>query len=132
MDTELATDPEIIYDLAYECHRRGVYKDASRYFRLLTYIDPLSKRYWMALGASLQEGELYQDATYAYAMSSFIDDQDPLPHFYVAGSYFSLEEPNEAFKALREAAIRVSNAPKPEALKSHIRAIHKAWKKPGE
>lgn len=102
---------EALYSTAYSYYQNGLYDDSIRIFRLLATMDPYEKKYWVGLGASCQQHKEYKNALKAYSSAAMIDFDDPAPHLHAAECYLSLENVEEALKALTIAEKCSLNSP---------------------
>lgn len=119
-------DISLLYSLGFTLYERGDYTDAKTVFQRLVLARPHEKKFWMALGASLQMLRQYEEALTSWAMTSLLHDEDPLPHFHAAECLLALEKVEEAHKALHDAKKRL-NAGKDSALTKKIQALEHAW-----
>lgn len=102
-------DKKKLYSLAYAHYESGHYDDAADLFTQLTLLAPQESVYWQGLASARQMGQKYQAALYAWGLAAFLSEEDPLPHFHAAECYISLENKEEAKKALDSAACLVAD-----------------------
>ncbi|MEI8301137.1 MAG: SycD/LcrH family type III secretion system chaperone [Chlamydiota bacterium] len=117
-------DISLLYSLGVNLYEQGDYTQAKTVFQRLVLAKPHEKKFWMALGASLQMKKHYQEALTSWAMASLIQDEDPTPHFHAAECLLCLEDKTQAKKALQEAKKRSENDP---LLEKKIQALELAW-----
>ncbi|MBT7461449.1 MAG: SycD/LcrH family type III secretion system chaperone [Waddliaceae bacterium] len=114
---------ETFYSTAYHFYNNGKYNDALVIFRLLTVLDPMSKRFWMGLAASQQLEKMFGDAMASYGFAALLDDEDPLPHLHAADCAMNLGNLEEAREALLCSKIRALD----EGLCNHIALLKERW-----
>jgi type III secretion system low calcium response chaperone LcrH/SycD len=88
------------YATAFGLYEKGDYRGASQLFTRLVLTDPCSAHYWQGLASSKQMAREYMAAVHAWSMIALLQESDPLPHFHAAECFLSLEEKDEALKAL--------------------------------
>ncbi len=88
------------YATAFGLYEKGDYRGASQLFTQLVLTDPFSAHYWQGLASSKQMAREYMAAVHAWSMIALLQENDPLPHFHAAECFLSLEEKDEALKAL--------------------------------
>lgn len=93
-------DLKTVYQRAIELYNSDQAQDASLAFGILIRERPFSKSFWMGLAASRQKLKEFEKALEAYAMTSLIDDQDPLPHYHASQCYVAINNKEEAIKAI--------------------------------
>lgn len=126
MDTLQEGQVEALYSLAFANYQSGLWNQAEEIFLALCEKCPLEGRFWFGLGASLQEGGKFQDALKAWAMTALLQKEDPYPHFHAAECYLSIQDSEEAKKALEEAGSRL-NLDHP--LKEKVEILQKQWER---
>jgi type III secretion system low calcium response chaperone LcrH/SycD len=115
---------ERFYSYGFAQYGSGNWAEAADTFRVLCIRKPLEPRFWFALGATLQEAGSYQDALNSWAMAALLKKEDPYPHFHAAECCLSLQNREDAAKALAESEIRVlSDHP----LKDKISLLRQQW-----
>jgi len=109
---------EEFYAYAFAQYESGNWSEAADVFRVLCTRRPFEGKFWFGLGAALQEAESYGDALQAWAMAALLLEGDPYPHFHAAECYFSMQEIEEAGKALFQVERRMGdNHPLAEKVK---------------
>ena len=88
------------YATAFGLYEKGDYRGASQLFTQLVLTDPFSAHYWQGLASSKQMAREYMAAVHAWSLIALLNEKDPLPHFHAAECFLSLEEKEEALKAL--------------------------------
>lgn len=96
-------EQEELYAIAYQCYENGIYTTASQFFTKLVLCNPFEEKYWRGLASSQQMLKTYLDALHAWSQCALLAAEDPLPHFHAAECLFSLNEKQDAIKALRAA-----------------------------
>lgn len=92
---------ETLYAAAYGIYDVGDYEKGADLFTHLILHDPFDVRFWKGLAASHQMQKHYLDALKAWAIVCLLSGQDPTGHFHAAECYLSLDEIEEAKKALK-------------------------------
>lgn len=114
------------YATAYGLYEKGDYRGAAQLFTQLVLTDPYSEHYWQGLASSKQMTQDYLAAVHAWAMLALLREHDPLPHFHAAECFLSLDEKEEALKAL-DAALALAGKNDPLCEKIHLlKTIHYA------
>ena len=88
------------YATAFGLYEKGDYRGASQLFTQLVLTDPYSEHYWQGLAGSKQMARDYMAAVHAWSLLALLREGDPLPHFHAAECFLSLDEKEEALKAL--------------------------------
>lgn len=117
---------ERFYAYGFAQYNSGNWAEATDVFRLLCTRRPLEPRFWFALGATLQEAGVYQDALHSWAMAALLKKEDPYPHFHAAECCFSLHWADDAAKALDESEARIKNE-SIHPLKGRIALLRQQW-----
>jgi type III secretion system low calcium response chaperone LcrH/SycD len=91
---------ENIYQRALALYNEDKAEQSSEAFAILIRERPFHKIFWLGLAASKQKLKEYEKALEAYALTSLIDDHDPMPHFHAAQCYIGLNNKDEAIKAI--------------------------------
>jgi len=114
------------YATAFGLYERGDYEGAAQLFTQLVLTDPYSPHYWQGLASCKQMSQDYKAALHAWGVLALLREEDPLPHFHAAECLLSLEEKEEALKAL-DAALQFAgkNALLEEKI-DLLKAIHYA------
>jgi type III secretion system low calcium response chaperone LcrH/SycD len=114
------------YATAFGLYEKGDYRGASQLFTQLVLTDPFSENYWQGLASSKQMTRDYMAAVHAWSMVALLKEGDPLPHFHAAECFLSLEEKEDALKAL-DAALELCQNDEPLRNKIHLlKTIHYA------
>jgi type III secretion system low calcium response chaperone LcrH/SycD len=114
------------YATAFGLYEKGDYRGAALLFTQLVLTDPYSEHYWQGLASSKQMAREYMAAIHAWSLVALLKEEDPLPHFHAAECFLSLEEKEEALKAL-EAALSLCREDEPLCEKIHLlKTIHYA------
>ncbi|MBJ7449035.1 MAG: SycD/LcrH family type III secretion system chaperone [Parachlamydiales bacterium] len=95
-----------LYKDAYDLYEDNQFTESRERFSELVTLNPWNTTYWMGLAASLHLEVQLEPALQAYAVAGLLNDKDPHPHFYAAQCLTSLNQPEEAKKALNEAFVR--------------------------
>lgn len=95
------------YATAFGLYEKGDYRSAAHLFTQLVLTDPYSEHYWQGLASSKQMAREYLAAVHAWSLCALLNEKDPLPHFHAAECFLSLDEKEEALKAL-DAALDLS------------------------
>lgn len=105
------------YTCAFGLYERGDYRSAAQLFTQLILTDPFVEDYWRGLASAKQMAREYEAALHAWSLCALLKEEDPLPHFHAAECLLSLEEKEDALKALDAALDRCSDN---ESLKEKI------------
>lgn len=96
-----------VYATAFGLYEKGDYRGACQLFTQLILTDPYSEYYWRGLASSKQMAREYLAAVHAWGMVALLKENDPLPHFHAAECFLSMDEKEEALKAL-DASLQLS------------------------
>ncbi len=110
-----------LYSTAFGLYERGDWTAASELFTQLVLTDPFCQDYWRALAGSKQMAKDYLGAVHAWGLVALLKEEDPLPHFHAAECFLSMNEKQEAIKAL-DAALQFC---KEESLFNKIHLLKK-------
>lgn len=113
------------YAVAFGLYEKGDYRGAAQLFTQLVLTDPFSEHYWQGLASSKQMARDYQAALHAWSLVSLLKENDPLPHFHAAECFLSLDEKEEALKALNAALEFCRDEPLREKI-NLLKTIHYA------
>lgn len=115
---------ETIYAAAFGKYEIGEYENAANFFTQLILHDPYDTRFWKGLAASRQMQKNFKAALHAWAVHALLSGHSPASHFHAAECYLSMEEIEEAKKALKMAEMHLENsdplAKRVKNLKEHI------------
>ncbi len=92
------------YATAFGLYEKGDYRGAAQLFTQLVLTDPFSEHYWHGLASSKQMAREYLAAVHAWSLVALLREGDPLPHFHAAECFLSLDDKQEALKALDAAS----------------------------
>ncbi|MCR9885475.1 SycD/LcrH family type III secretion system chaperone VcrH [Vibrio alginolyticus] len=87
---------EHIYAVGYNFFQLGKIEQAAKVFQLLSMLDHYQARFFIGLGAALQELGEYLQAIDAYSYAALVDVNDPRPPFHSAECHLKLEQLTEA------------------------------------
>lgn len=118
---------ESVYAIAYAMYEKGKYEDSSSLFRILSFLDMESVKYWMGLGASQQMLKNYDEALKAYAFAAFLNEQDPYAHFHAAECFILQENIDQGLVALESAYKVAENKAEHKALVNQIVLMRQLW-----
>lgn len=90
------------YSYAFDRFDQGLYKDALEIFSYLSILNPMKKKYWLAMAATRVRMQDLEGALHQYAIVSILDADDPEPHYYSAFCYIGLHQKEEAIKSLKQ------------------------------
>jgi type III secretion system low calcium response chaperone LcrH/SycD len=91
---------EQVYAIAFGLYEKGDYRSAAQLFTQLVLTDPFSEHYWQGLASSKQMTRDYRAAVHAWSLVALLKEKDPQPHFHAAECFLSLDEKEDASKAL--------------------------------
>jgi len=94
-------DREIVYAAAFGLYEGGDYEQSSLFFTKLVLEDPFEIRFWKGLASSHQMLRNYQEALHAWGIVCILGNHDSIAHFHAAECYLSMNELQEAKKALQ-------------------------------
>ncbi len=88
------------YEIAFGLYEKGDYRGAAHLFTQLVLTDPFSEYYWEGLASSKQMAKEYLASVHAWSLVALLKDKDPMPHFHAAECFLSMDDKEEALKAL--------------------------------
>lgn len=94
---------EILYALAFGKYEGGYYDQSADFFTQLLMHDPYDVRFWKGLASSRQMAKKYHEALKAWAIYALLSGHSADGHFHAAECYLSMDEIEEAKKALHMA-----------------------------
>jgi len=113
-------EQEMLYMSGYGLYEAGNYEDAAPLFTRLVLADPFVEKYWRGLASCHQMNRNYTQALHAWALSALLKEQDPWPHFHAAECLLSLNEKEEALKALKAVEERLKDEEGHRVLKGKV------------
>lgn len=113
---------ELFYAAAYGFYHVGDYEKSEQFFTHLIFNDPYDKRFWKGIASARQMQKKYHEALNSWSVLCIFDEKNPTAHFHAAECLFSLNEKEEAMKALAscERFIEEENHPLKEKI-LHLR-----------
>lgn len=91
---------EHFYRAAFTYNQQEQYEKSADSFYFLCVLDPLVYSFWLGYGHSEQMLQRFTPALYAYAMASFMEAENPTPHYFAAVCYDKLANVPEALNSL--------------------------------
>jgi tetratricopeptide (TPR) repeat protein len=88
---------------AFVAYENGEYQRASELFSSMLLKNPLNSELWHALAATRKMEFRYDEAIEAWTLSSLLNPQSPLPHFYQAECYLAQDRIEKALDAFDSA-----------------------------
>lgn len=108
---------EAIYGQAYLLYNTGRYREAADIFRVLITLNSTEPKYMVGLAACFHMLKEYEAAISTYTICSFLDPQNPVPHFHLSDCFIELKDPLSAKAALLEAIQKAGDQPQFKTLK---------------
>lgn len=102
---------EQMYTYGHKLFSTQKYEDAAKLFQMLYLLDPLDTRYALAIGASYQMAKKYDNAIGWYLALSLIDEETPLPFYYISDCFLKLDHPIASHEFLNKTIERCGNIP---------------------
>ena len=96
-------EQEELYVHAYRSYESGDYAQSAGLFTKLVLCNPFSQKFWKGLASAEQMQSQYRAALHAWSIYTLLEDKDPYAHFHAAECLLSLEEKQDALKALSAA-----------------------------
>lgn len=94
---------EAVYTVAYNLYGQNRNAEAEKLFRFLCLYGHLDKRFWMGLGACLQQQQKYEEAVQAYSYMAILDVENPYPPLHAAYCYLALNDFEKAESGIEAA-----------------------------
>ena len=115
-------DYDTLYAVGHAMHAQRRYTDAAAVFRYVNYLNPLDRRFPMALGSCLQMTGEFEQALASYTMASLMDMTDPQPSFHQSECMIALGMTEEARRMLA-LVVRQCQMPAQLPLKTRAQAL---------
>lgn len=118
-DTLKINDDTMEYLYAYGHRQFSIrkYDTAVRMFQLLYMLNPLDSRYALGVAAAYQMAKDYEKAIGWYLALSAIDEESPLPFYYMSDCFLKKLEPKASLEYLRKTVERCGDVPEYSSLK---------------
>lgn len=87
---------EEIYALAHGYYNQGKYLEANSLFQFLIGTSPAEYKYALGLGASFHQMGIYQEAGYSFYLAHTIDEENPIPAYYIVDCFLKQGRQEEA------------------------------------
>lgn len=94
---------ENVYSRGFGSYQQGHYSRALEDFSYLVIHNPWDRRFYIALGSTLQCMERYKEALSFFALALFMDSCDPAASYRIAECFIGLKEITSARDALQTA-----------------------------
>ena len=93
-------EKEEIYKTAYLAYEEGQYSQAADLFAYLIALSPSQYDFWKGFAASEQMNQHYESALRGWVFAALLSPEDPLPHVHAAQCLISLNQKEDAAKAI--------------------------------
>lgn len=90
------------YAYGFDLFQNQRFTEAATIFSHLAALNPLVKKYWMALAVSQVRGMQRELALASLGMATLLDPEDPRPHYHSALCYVTLDKESEAMEAFEQ------------------------------
>jgi type III secretion system low calcium response chaperone LcrH/SycD len=114
---------ETVYAMGFNAYNGGRYEQALTSFQFLVYFDHMEKKYWRALGSTLQMMKRFDKAVDAYGFATLLDSTDPRTPLQAADCHLALGNREEALSGLNAAIEWSGNNPDYQAVKERALAL---------
>ena len=94
-------DMEMKYREGHRQYQEGDYSKAKEHFSYLALMNPHRKEYWLGLATSQMKLNDNENALVSYACASYLDADDPNPHFCAAACYLKQDNKEDALRSLK-------------------------------
>lgn len=119
---------QLLMEIGLNATQDGKFDQAANIFELLTLGEPLNFNYWVGLGMAQKGLQDYAQAIVAFSMAQSLTFGNPLPSYYAALCYFSIEQVSEGLECLDRAKFFCSLDTKwKERLLPLLETLHQAW-----
>lgn len=109
---------EQLYAQGHTLFTKQKYEDAAKMFQVLYLLDPLDSRFALAIGASFQMAKNYESAIGWYLALSLIDEETPLPFYYISDCFLKMDHPIASHEFLNKTIERCGDHPQYSSLKA--------------
>lgn len=99
------------YEDAYHAYQNGSFGKSIRLFECICFHRPYEPIYWEGLASAQFMQKEYENSIRSWAMVCLLDPKCAKGHLYAAECYFSLNNPADGLKALKEARKRAEEKP---------------------
>ncbi|MCL9783338.1 SycD/LcrH family type III secretion system chaperone [Vibrio sp. S4M6] len=107
-----AQELENIYSRGFDYYQQGDYTRALDDFSYLVIHNPWDRRFYIALGSTLQNMKQYREALSFFGLALFMDSCDPTASYRIAQCLIELRETVSARDALQTAIQQSYSDPK--------------------
>jgi type III secretion system low calcium response chaperone LcrH/SycD len=101
---------EAVYTVGHNLFTNAKYEEAENTFRLLCFLDHLSKKFWLGLGACRKARQDYLGAIDAFGLAGIMDLKDPRAALQSAECHILMGNPGAAVSAYN-AVLKYSTDP---------------------
>lgn len=108
---------ENMYVFGYNLFKNGKYNDAMLMMRHLMQLDANNPRYALGAGAAYHQMKDYERANGFYSLASDLDQENPLPMYYMYDCFKKLNELHCALLMLDNVIARCGDKPEHAVLK---------------
>ena len=109
---------EQLYGQGHTLFTKQKYEDAAKVFQVLYLLDPMDSRFALAIGASFQMAKNYESAIGWYLALSLIDEETPLPFYYISDCFLKIDHLIASHEFLNKTIERCGNIPQYSTLKA--------------
>jgi type III secretion system low calcium response chaperone LcrH/SycD len=102
---------ESLYSFGYNLFTHGKFLESRLIMDYLMRLNPEDARYPLACGAAFQQLKDYQMATAYYLLAFHLDQENPIPLYYMYECFKNLDEPRSAFMMLENIVERFKDKP---------------------
>jgi type III secretion system low calcium response chaperone LcrH/SycD len=100
-----------LYAEGYRLYQAGKYRQAQPYFHAVCFLNAQEASYLLALAATYQRLQEYEEAIERYLWLADVQTEMPLPFFYLYECYMQLGQFDKAGGALEELVRRAAQSP---------------------
>lgn len=111
---------ESLYAYAYNFFTHGKFKDSLLLMRFLMDIDQENPRYPLACGAAYQQMKDYEMAAGYYLVAFHLDQQDPIPLYYMYECFKNQNDMYSAMMMLNSIVTIAADRPEHAVLKERV------------
>ena len=109
---------EQLYAYGHKLFSTQKYQDSAKLFQVLYLLDPMDTRFALGIAASYQMDKNYESAIAWYLALAILDQESPLPFYYISDCFLKLDHLAASLGALEQTVDRCGDNPHYTSLKT--------------
>lgn len=120
---------EQLYAYGHQLFSTQKYQDSAKVFQVLYLLDPFDARFALGIGASFQMAKNYENAIGWYLALAIMDQETPLPFYYISDCFLKLDQLEASRGALVQTIDRCGDIPQYASLKTRANMMFESLEK---